>query len=308
METGEAIAKLLAAGIRLRPAGPDRLRTAEGQLVSVRNWKRTPAAGTLRADADARSDDDLVLYVVDRVSDALGTVARSDARTAVVSPDEIWFRTRRLGPDDEPERVPQPSKGPRPYGRFAVARALLTGETFTQQELARLIGISQPAVSYALHHLGSMVARSSLGWSAAEPTLLAEHATDEYPGPGGITTYWWHDSPLEAQYDLVANVAETLLSGDLAARRISAWRVPEHVVLYTNDEVDPEMLGFSLASADDYTLELTLPADQTLPKTAALFGRPGIADPVIVARDVRRTGTTGDEGEAAERIVKTVAA
>lgn len=247
-----------------------------------------------------------MLYVVDRVSPALEEAARSHPQLAVVSPRAAWFSMRSLGSAGEREHARPPAKGPRPFGRFAVARTLLSGRRFTQRALADHVGITQPAVSYALEQLGGLVARTRSGWEAADPEGLFRYAMNTSPGAGGITTYWWHDAPLERQYEFVAEAARVLLSGDLAARRISAWRVPEHVMLYTDEEVGPDLLGFSLASPEGYTLELTVPADGTISRTADVFRRPGIADPVIVARDIRRTGTTGDEAEAADAVMRSV--
>ena len=59
-----------------------------------------------------------------------------------------------------------------------------------------------------------------------------------------------------------------------------------------------------MADADDHTLTVTVPNDVTLWATSVAFDRPGIADPLITAFDVMRTGTTGDEGEAAARVLE----
>ncbi|MDR5699418.1 hypothetical protein [Agromyces aerolatus] len=274
--------------------------------MTVRNAKRGPAPAALRADLTALPADQLVLYVVDRVSPALEAAARTHPQLAVVSPEATWVGGRDLGSASAPERARPSTKGPRPYGRFAVARILLSGRRFTQRALAEQLGITQPAVSYALEQLGDLAIRTRDGWETTDPEALFLVAMDDYPGAGGITTHWWHDAALERQYEIIAGTANVLLSGDLAARRISAWRVPEHVVLYTEGEVAPDRLGFALATPNDYTLELTIPADRSISRTAAAFDRPGIADPVIVARDIRRTGTTGDEAEAADAVMRTV--
>ena len=133
--------------------------------------------------------------------------------------------------------------------------------------------------------------------------MLWDHFMAEYPGPGGITTYWWHDAPLQEQARMVNERTEALLSGDLAARAIAPWRQPEHVTMYLGEGFDPSTLGFALGAPGDYTLSVTVPADKTIFATATAFApAPGYVDPVIAAYDVRMTGTSGDENEAVERI------
>lgn len=307
MDTNEAILRLLAADHRVRPAGPNQLRTSDDELIEVRRTHRSPSRAAIHADLSRVADDAVLLYVVDRIGPALEELAGSNPRLAAASPDRLWFGGRLSRPEPDPEPRRPAGKGPRPYGRFAVARALLAGTPLSQRALAEHLGITQPAVSNALRRLAPLVVKTTDGWEPADRKKLFRYAADEYPGAAGITTYWWHDSDLEGQLELVTGTGEVLLlSGDLAARRISAWRRPEHVVLYTEGDVDPAGLGFALATRDDHTLELTIPVDPTIWATADLFGRPGLADPVIVARDIRRTGRTGDEGEAADAIARTV--
>lgn len=305
MEIDEALRRMLAAEHRLHAVGPSQLRSSDGELIEVRRRDRSPSATAIHADLARVPDDVALLYVVDRVGPALEELARSNARLAAASPDALWFRGHLTRSTRDADLTPRAGRGPRPYGRFAVARALLADTPITQAELALRIGITQPSVSNALRQLGPLVVKTKDGWEPADRHRLFWYAADEYPGTAGITTYWWHDRTLEEQLDLFTG--DVLLSGDLAARRINAWRRPEHVVLYTREDLDPADLGFALTSSDDYTLELTVPSDQTIWATADLFGRPGLADPVIVARDVRRTGRTGDEAEAADAIARTIA-
>ena len=138
---------------------------------------------------------------------------------------------------------------------------------------------------------------------------LFDFAAFEYPGAGGITTYWWHDARLAEQAALLREASrDALLSGDLAASEINGWRVSEVVVVYLRNGVDPVKLGFASSRPGKHTLELTIPGDKTLWATAAAYGRTGIADPIIVFGDIRRTGTRGDEAEAAARVKESVVA
>lgn len=311
MEANDAIAKLLGAGIRVRPVGPRTLRTDDNELITVHRPSKPPATPTVKRDLDRA--DGTVLYLVDRIPPSLAQLAKTDRRVALVSPDTVWVNKRCIETTDAVLKTAA-RKGPKPFARYAVARALLAPGTFTQSELADQLDITQPSVSNALNHLGHLVTRTADGWEPADRRELLTWVLENYPGASGITTYWWHDADLEEQAAIVTDHAAaeagiyphpvTLLSSDLAARRISAWRVPERAVIYTRHPLDPATLGFSLASAADYTLELTMPADPTIWRTAQMFGRPGIADPVIVALDVMRTGTTGDQDEAAAAVVR----
>jgi len=316
METNDAIAKLLGAGIRVRPVGPRTLRTADNELITVHRPSKPPAAVTVKRDLDRA--DGTVLYLVDRIPPSLIRIAKNDRRVAIVSPDTVWLDKRCIETTDAVLKMTAVRKGPKPYARYAVARALLAPGTYTQSELADRLDITQPSVSNALKQLGALVTRTADGWVPADRRQLLNWVTANHPGAGGITTYWWHDADLEKQATNVIGHAKgsahvtgaddyqplTLLSGDLAARRVSAWRVPEHAVIYTRQPIDPAAIGFSMATADDYTLELTMPADPTIWRTSQMFGRQGIADPVIVALDVLRTGSTGDQDEAAAAVTR----
>jgi hypothetical protein len=166
-------------------------------------------------------------------------------------------------------------------------------------------------VSNALRRLADegLVSRSEEGWMPVDRERLFDFAAFEYPGAGGITTYWWHDARLAEQAALLREASrDALLSGDLAASEINGWRVPEVVVVYLRNGVDPAKLGFASSQPGKHTLELTIPGDKTLWATAAAYGRTGIADPIIVFGDIRRTGTTGDEAEAAVRVKESVVA
>ncbi|GAA1806427.1 hypothetical protein [Agromyces neolithicus] len=296
MEISEAISRLREAGVNLTPTGPDTLRADNGMQILIRKYEKAPGRRTVEHDL-SRAEDQLVLYI-------LGTTPRkldrftSDPRVAVVSPGAVWY-----GKDltETPATTTKPiGRGPRPYTKFAVARALLAPERLPQTVLAASFHVSQPAVSNAVAKLADEVPLRTTG---DDHGALFDYALTRYPGPGGITTYWWRDDPLEQQVTTILEVdADALLSGDLAARQISAWRMPEHATVYTVNALNPAELGFAAATADDYTLSITVPADTTLWATSKLHHRPGTADPVIVARDILNTGTTGDHDEAAGMI------
>ncbi|MBF4618022.1 hypothetical protein ITJ44_08045 [Clavibacter sp. VKM Ac-2873] len=305
MDVSTALGELEAAGLSLMPESAIAFRSADGRRVLRGTTRRVPTPSDIRDDLEQLHPDERVLYVVDRLTPSLRAAAMRDPRLIFVdlSTGDAWMDARAPHMD-RPERSPVPKRGRRPFGQLAVTRALLLGGRFRrQQDLAELLGLTQSAVSQALVRLGDGVVRTAGGFEAADRALLLRIADEEYPGAGGITTHWWHDGDLETQARMVGAQDGVVLSGDLAARRISAWRKPERVTTYAPTGLDAATLGFARADAADHTLSITVPADRTLFTTARAFGiEPGLADPLIAAHDVERTGSTGDQQEAAERI------
>jgi biotin operon repressor len=259
---------------------------------------RTPPGGKL-------------LISVRTATPSLERAAEHDPRLLLVALAErrVWVDGLEIRLEDS-SRLPSLNsrRGRKPFGKFAVLRALLlAAEPLPQKVLSELTGISQPAVSKALNGLDDQTQRTPHGWRlTSAPSALSE-TLDQYPGPGGITTYWWTDTSLEAQAAVVRKALDhagnrVLVSGDLAADAISPWRTPEHALVYAETGVDAARLGFAAADIDDYTLAVTVPEDRTVWATAALTGLTGLVDPIIAAFDLLRSGRTGDEAESAERI------
>jgi len=193
--------------------------------------------------------------------------------------------------DDVPPETPR-RKGPQPYARFAVARALLAGAPRRDQvRLAELAGVTQGSVSNALRRIPET-------W---DPSAAFDDLVKDYPGPGGQTYYWWSSSPVHEQARQLAD-SGALISGDFAADRIAPWRMPERVVAYVNSPVDLSGDGYVLTEPDDYTTLVIAPADKTIRATAETWGSTEVADPLIAAFDVLRTATTGDQDEAIDKL------
>lgn len=303
MDINEAL-KLLAAAadVRATPVAAGTFRTDDGTLIHRSRVARTPTPANVAADL-RRYPTDHVLYIVEKTTPSLEAIAADDARVIVVSEADqsVWFN-RRVTRDPKP--VAKLGKGPKPYGVFAVARVLLSWpEPLVQTRLAAASGVSQSSVSNVLTRLGDLVTKSSRGWAPADAATLLDYTLTEYPGPGGVTTYWWSDLPLTGQADAVGD-AGTFISGDLAASHINGWRIPEHATVYTRAGIDPTRHGFAAADSSDYTLSVTIPDDLTVFATAA----DGYADPVLTMFDVLHTGTTGDQGEAADKVRQVVLA
>jgi hypothetical protein len=301
LEQHEALRALRAAGIRATPADAHTLTTATGETIHWGRTHRLPTPSDVHRELRRLLPGERLLYAVPHATPSLTSAALADPRLIVVSDNDraVYVNQARHELEGAPTPAPAPTKGPVPYGQYAVLRALLvTTEPATQHQLAAATGLTQPAISNALRALVPLVERTAAGWTLTD-TAAAWGQALTVP-LNGVTTYWWSDLPLTEQAAALPD--DALISGDLAADRIAAWRMPEHVTAYLRSGIDLSTSGFTLGSSDDYTLSVTIPADKTIWATADHAGRPGTADPVITARDVLRTGTTGDQQEAADRI------
>lgn len=334
----DAIRALLTYNIRAQILGADVLLDQAGRPIELVRDTR-PSAITARLVL--LPPDTRLLLLGSRATNNIVQLAQGDHRILVVTPNSVIAEGQvfpREG-SSAPKHVGR--RGPVPYVRYAVARALVAADYgLTQEDLAEILHVSQQAVSHALTRLRNELAHEQMpmrgleqppiyiygedftpqpskpielksheGWQTSDPFELAAWVLRNYPGPGGLTTYWWHSEPLEAQYDMAKeSMPGILLSGDLAADRIWSWRSPQHVLCYHRAPVNPVDLGFAMASEDDFSFALTVPRDHTLWETSAIFEADGLTDPIITAYDVVATGTTGDEREAALRLLATAIA
>lgn len=309
METSRVLSELAAAGVNAWPESRRSFATDKGRSIFLSFQSRPPTPSDIERDLQ-KVGDDWMLYQVRSMSQGLRRAVVKDSRLIVWDDETSTLWLNREAHREEPAASPR-RRGRRPYVRLAIARSLvLDPRPRRQAEIASELGVPQSGVSHALKHLkgeGGLVDRIGGGYVATDALTLWEHVMHRYPGPGGITTYWWHDASLENQAHLVGKRAAALLSGDLAARTIAPWRQPEHVTLYLGKGLDPGALGFAMGSPDNYTLSITVPDDLTIFTTAERYGSPrGSVDPLMAAYDVLSTGTTGDQQEAAERVRNTV--
>lgn len=307
MDTNDALRMLGLADIRITGTGPDYVVTDDGERITVIECKTAPTPSQAEKHLKRLSDDDRILFIVQKMTPSLRRLADADERVIVADSgnDSLWANRRSYRADGAKPWPPrgQP-RGRRPYVAFAVARTLsFTGDRTSQNRLARLLHVTQPAVSQAIARLGNAVDHANDGWAATDRRALFDYAATDYPGPEGITTYWWDRDDVASQAERVAAAApETLAGGDIAARAIHGWRVSEHATMYVPHAIDMTALRFAAATADDYTTSITVPKDRTLWATAAAWSTKSITDPVITYRDVVHTGTTGDQDEAAAQV------
>jgi hypothetical protein len=270
----------------------------DGWPVELKTFHREPTPFDIRRMLRRSEPADQVRLLVftRRITPALAELAMENPRLIVVSEAEVIRDGRYKALDDQPQTAQRPQPGPRPYARFAIGRALLALDPrASQRAIAAAAGVTQGAVS-----------QSIVTWRSLDRAELFDTLVRNYPGPGGVETFWWHDAPLRKQGETIATTG-ALISGDLAVATVRPWRVPERIVAYARHPIDLSRSGFVLATPGDYTVRLVAPQDQTLWATAAAFGREGFADPVIGAYDVLRTATTGDADQAVEMVREVVA-
>ncbi|MFD0969800.1 helix-turn-helix domain-containing protein [Plantactinospora endophytica] len=212
-------------------------------------------------------------------------------------------------------------RGPVPWGTFTLARRLLQQPYATQQQLANLTGISQPRASQALRGFveQGLAEHTGAGWRIRDLDRLLGWWLAEYPGPGGLSTYWYSLDPalvqaraMLEQVDTVTRMTDALdqptavLSGDVAADFIAPWRAPNRAVVYARIGVDPAEAGFVPASEEDATLEFVVPRDPGVwplgvPVTSQRDAPLPLADPLQIVWDVHRA-PGADAEEAAVRL------
>lgn len=234
---------------------------------------------------------EVTLFVAPRATARVQALVAQEPRAWLLTHDG----TAMLGDDHEvASHVRRSPRGRVPWGRWALIRALVrSAEPRTQVELAREVGLTQGAVSGALTKLSAAV-RNGSGWSATDRRELWDAFLTEYPGAGGVRTYWYSRLPFVRQTELLRT--HTILSADAGSDIIAPWRTPVRAVAYASGSIDMEALGFSRATADEATVDLVIPTDRTVFATAEAWGY-GVADPLLIAWDMSDVG--GNDAEEA---------
>lgn len=329
---------LLDAGVRVNPLRTDIIevwseqQAAKPVLMHLLNRAHMEPQDVQSLRAQFASQTPLLL-IVPTISDATARaledagwswLARSGRAPGTA---RGWLRLPgspvRLGePGQEPEGGRATRPGPIPWGRLGLVRILLTGSAMSQNELAALTGLSQPAVSMVLKELagrgivGVKDRGSAARWEATDLSVLLNEWLAAYPGPRGISTYWYGLDSLEEQTRNAVSLLEAradqqgtgkppVVSGDAAADLIAPWRRPVRATIYAAHGADLTPLGLTPATPDEATIELAVPKDQLVwPSAAArrllrhlkpspLFE---LADPFQIIYDLRRApGVDADQ-------------
>ena len=303
---------LLDTGIAAHIVGARDLRVscASGDDVDVHLvfTARPPTPSEMRARAASARAGGTTGFVMPRVNAAARGVALEDPRFALFGLDDGVVILR--GEDrsiDRQEEAANPMGRRVPYARFALHRVLVrTREPRSQATLARECGVSQMTVSKLLSADPALAARVPGGWVANDPESLVERFLADYPGPGGLSQFWFSLRPVIEQGELAATTGgRALLSGDAAADLLAPWRIPRRAVAYSDQGLPLEEAGFGRSDPREATLRVTVPADRTLRATAIAWYPEGrTVDPLLAAWDLRSSGGT-DSGEAVERLLST---
>jgi len=216
------------------------------------------------------------------IAPVLSTTAASAARQlgwSVVSDEgPSWLILDRTTvelasvPDETTEPGPVQRRGRPGYGLYTVFRSLLAPPPFHKQaQLAAAVRISQPRVSQILQQLeqAGVVTRTADGWGVTDPRTAIDWWTENYPGPGGLKTYWFGLDPVVRQartvYDFLASVGgNPAVSGDVAADMVAPWRVPRRALVYAERGSDLSEIGLTPTDQASATLVLVLPDDNAV--------------------------------------------
>lgn len=245
----------------------------------------------------------------------------------VIGPTEIVPLGRRVSNPDGAAGLERRDRR-LAWSEWAVLRTVLLGAAATQAEIAGQAGVSQPRVSQLLTKLGRqgfVERRPGEGWTALDRDRAIRHWVDGYPGPGGVTTYWYGlESPIRQSLDVVRllQAAETarpgrvLISGPVAADAVAAWARPQLAIVYARQGADLSVTGLTPSAPDLATIQLVVPEDASVwshPdrawRRAGQDPAPGglpLADPLQVLHDVRRSGTS-DADQSADRLHRLLA-
>lgn len=212
--------------------------------------------------------------------------------------------------DDIPAHPASPTRGRKPWVRWATERLLLLADgPMAQADMAAVLAVSQQSISHVLR-AHRYARRSEDGWGVEHKSGQLEEHLREYPGAGGATTYWFElGVPLQQAKDATAFSAEmdvtTLQTGDVAADTYAPWRLPLTASVYTSEILDFTPAGFTPAANGEHTLKVTVAEDPTIWRTAEAASHTGLADPVITLYDVLRSPGP-DSIEAADRLRETI--
>ncbi|GAA4759194.1 hypothetical protein GCM10023328_48140 [Modestobacter marinus] len=335
----DAWAALLNAGILVRPESPTEVTLSASDdstqtvTAAVERSVLPLSPSHVRHASPTRGRGRLLLVVPSATTAALD--AAEAAGISVLADDESRRRPvvgrivlpsntvtiggvqESAGADGAPVR-----RGRRPWGTLSVVRALLAGGAASQATLATHAQVTQGRVSQALAPLveANLVRRTPVDgrsrWQMANWDALTDWWLDNYPGPGGLRTYWYGLADVTQQArDLVALMdrydVPIAVSGDVAADVLAPWRRPGRAMIYADPAGHhaPENLaaaGLTPSGPEEATLELVVPADRGVWPPSG--DEPGaglpLADGLQVLWDLRRSpGSDTDQAVAALRTV-----
>lgn len=317
LEDCGATAELLPSADRAGPA--DALLDADLDGVSTRfavtTKSRAPRPGQVAGMGDLWGRLEhwgAPMLAAPFVSEAAGR-ALADARWSWADAcGNADIRARGLRVNRRVSSAPtlrRPRGLPQGAGSWAVIRMLIAdGRVDGATALARRAGVSQPRASQILSHLteaGYVEREGRSRWRADRAELLDAFIA-EYPGPQGETAWYYSlSSPAQTCDHVLAAAASAstraAVSGDVAADRIAAWRVPTFTTVYVAEPHVLTRLRLTPATGpQDANVEVIVPDDRSV-FCEAPTADASLAHPTQVIYDQERLGGT-DRSEAGERI------
>lgn len=250
------------------------------------------------------------LLVVPRGSDAFFRTARRTGWSIATDSGEldVTVGARHILRRHEHRPVSKQRPGRKPWPFWTTVRVLASyaaspapDTAVTQEFLAQVVGTSQPTIYRAVRRLVELglleTARGRI--PTADLHTLTDWWLQNYPGPGGVTAYWYSlASPAEQARDALAILARPgsraspVVSGQVAADAVAPWQRPDHVQIYTRQATSLTAAGFvPVATRETATLTVTVPDDPGIwlrsSWLATLLGvRINLADPLQILYDV----------------------
>jgi hypothetical protein len=297
-ETGIDVLRSLSVKVQI--VSPRQLKV-DGNELQLHLRQRVPSPAELERQSIPNS-----IYFVSHLTPGLRRFAKQNKTVSLVATKtkEVWlFGTNRNQPEAETKAKLPSSRAP--WAKFALLRSFaLNPRPRTQADLAESLGITQAAVSQNLATLKDLVEKTSTGWRAQEFDLVLSEYLESYPAHSGIERYWFGIEPVGQQVSKVLSERpEAVLSGDFAADLLAPWRMPNFAVFYSRSGLNLQELGFIETTQDRATLVEITPLDQTIWQLAKEHKGRLLADPLIVAHDMKRSKGV-DTPEAIEHLVE----
>lgn len=299
------IGLLASADMPVFAVSSTEVTNADGLPILVRWLDHETWRNSVEETMKGVGSDAVVLFIADDPSGDTIRAVTENTRTllASVALGRVWMNGSEVPRFGRRRQITE-----NPYREtfipFAIARTLLLGpEAPTQDDLQRRFQIPQSRIHVALHVLRDYVDVTHDHVRIRNRRALLHYALDTYSGPHGMTTRWTHPAPLDEQAQLISSTGFSLLSTPAAPTPLGRAGVFDRVIAYCypmrhvhEDDLNLWEAGFTPATGNYYTLELTFPQDKTLPLTCP---RTGHTDEIITAFDIERIGTTPRQFQAA---------
>jgi len=316
MTRDEHLDLLSQVGCSVVPLGPRLVRIDNGEqstIARVVPLQQPPTPATISREVKRARDAgaDIPLFLIPRANGTVRNAGMKGELAAVGAEDRTVIVNGQVLDLSGERSTPRSTMRRRPWGRFAVARDVIRrgGTLSSQVAAAEAVGISQPGAGKAIAILRAEGFVPSAGARQLTPPqlkALIDYAIDSYPGPGGISTYWYNSSTPTLVRELAEALheANALISGDFAADDFAPWKQPRTLTIYTPSGLDFASRGLAESNRSSANVIVRVPEDATIWRTAAKWADRGSArftDPVITGWELSQSGDV-DNGQAIDRV------